>query len=251
MRIGYLGVGTIAGCMIEGFCGLGTEHDFYLSPRNAAKSAALSAKYANCIVCDSNQHVVDMADTVIVSMLADTCVETLKGLRFRRDQWIINLVATIPPEDILGAVGEVGDFAHIVPLPFIKHRLGPISAYPENDALRELLSPLGSVVFARSMDEIRAMQAITALMSPFYEMLHQLAIFAEGEGMPRAEAIAFISTFFASLGQRPLEGDFRHHALDMTPGGLNELTLKRLGQSGAISAWAEVMTEVMGRIKKN
>jgi len=252
MKIGYIGVGTIASCMIEGFCtaNTSTQHTFFLSPRNAEKSASLAAKYANITVCGSNQQVVDEAEVVFISMLAHNCLDVLRGLNFRPDQQIINVVATIPPEDILQAVGVVGGFSHVIPLPSCKFQLGPIAAYPQSKFLTELLAPLGTIVFADAMDQIRAMQAVTALMASFYDMLHQLTIFTESEGLGRKEAVSFISTFFASLC-RDVEGaDFAALAADMTPGGLNVLAQGILNEKGAIKAWGDVMVPVMQRIKK-
>lgn len=250
MKIGFIGVGTIASCMIEGFCGLGQKHFFWLSPRNAEKSALLAAKYSNTAVCRSNQHVVDEADVVFISMLSTNCLEVLQGLNFRPNQRVVNLVATIPPEDILEVVGNVSSCSHVIPLPAVKHRTGPIAAYPKSEFLSDLLNPLGTVVFADTMNQIRAMQAITGLIASFYEMLHQLTIFAEGEGLGRKEATAFTSTFFASLCHNARDADFQELAREMTPGGLNELAKSILTESGSIKAWADVMSPVMERIKR-
>ncbi|MCL2376827.1 MAG: NAD(P)-binding domain-containing protein [Defluviitaleaceae bacterium] len=250
MKIGFLGVGTIASCMIEGFCDLGDEHQFFLSPRNTQKSAALAERYGNVTVCDSNQHVVDQCEVVFISMLATNCLDVLRGLNFRASQRIINVVATIPPEDIIDAVGQTKSFSHVIPLPAIKHRIGPIAAYPESDFLANLLMPMGTIVFAKSMDEIRAMQAITGLMSAFYDMLHHLTIFAEAEGLGRKESTSFISTFFASLCHNVNDADFAELAAEMTPGGLNELAQRTLAEAGALKAWADVMGPVMERIKR-
>jgi len=236
--------------MIEGFCKLGTTHQFYLSPRNAAKSAALAAKYPNVTVCESNQHVVDSADVVFISMLAHNCLDVLRGLNFRPNQSVVNVVATIPPEDILDAVGTVAGFSHVIPLPSCKNHSGPIAAYPQSDFLTELLSPLGTVVFGDTMDQIRAMQAITCLMATFYEMLHHLTDFAKGEGMSQQAAVSFISTFFASLCNDAEGSDFAELAADMTPGGLNVLAQGILNEKGAIKAWGDVMAPVMDRIKR-
>jgi len=250
MKIGFIGVGTIASCMIEGFCGLGDAHTFYLSPRSAHRSGTLAAKYANCFVCESNQHVVDSADAIIISMLATDCLDVLRNLVFKPQQNVINVVATIPPEDILDAVGAVASCSHVIPLPAIKFRTGPIAAYPAGDFLADLLGSLGTVVFADSMNQIRAMQAITGLMASYYQMLHELTIFAEREGLPRREATAFTSTFFASLCHNALDADFHELADEMTPGGLNELAKNILTESGAIRAWADVMQPVMERISR-
>jgi len=249
MKIGFLGVGTIASCVIEGFCGLGDEHEFFLSPRNKEKSAALAAKYKNVQVCESNQQAVSESDTVFISMLAHNCIDVLKELKFKPTQQIINVVATIPPEDILRAIGEVGGFSHCIPLPSVKCRQGPIAVYPESTFIKDLLSPLGTVVFGKTMDEVRTMQAITALMSSFYEMLSHLSGFAEKEGLHPADSAAFMTAFFASLCYDKADADFHELAMEMTPGGLNELALTTLTNSGAIKAWADVMEPVMKRIK--
>ena len=251
MKIGFLGVGIIATCMIEGFCGLSQEqHHFFLSPRNAVKSAALAARYRNITVCRSNQHVVDEADVVVISMMAADCAEVLKGLKFRADQQIINVVATIPPEDVREAVGAVGGFSQIIPPPSIRHRSGPIAAYPESAFLSELLSPLGTVVFANNLDDIRTMQAITGLIAVFYDTFRELAIFAEGEGLAHDKSTSFMSVFFASLSENIKNADFNQLIGEMTPGGLNETALSILREKGATKAWADVMAPLMERIKR-
>jgi pyrroline-5-carboxylate reductase len=251
MKIGYLGVGAIASHMIEGFCGIGL-HEFFLSPRNVEKSAFLANKYPNVRVCGSNQQVIDEAGTIFISMNASSCPQALEELAFRKDRAVINLVATIPPEIILGAIGEVRSFHHVVPLPFISKRIGPIAAYPYSGELEDLLKPLGTVVFAESMDEIRVMQAITALMSSFYEMLHGLTLYAENEGMDMGKAMSFTSAFFGALCKRAEgfdDGCFHELAMEMTPGGLNEFCVKALGDLGVIEAWAKILPHVMKKIK--
>ncbi|MDR0447631.1 MAG: NAD(P)-binding domain-containing protein [Treponema sp.] len=252
MKIGYLGVGTIAAYMIEGFCGLDERHEFFLSPRNAEKSARLTGKYKNIAVCDSNQTVVDKAEVIFISMSPASCLEALGDLRFNGGHMIVNLVATIPSKDIQAAVGQVKNYSHIVPLPFISSRMGPIAVWPESKWLHELLAPLGTVVFFKNMDEITVMQAITALMSTFYEMLHNLTAFAKNHGIDRKEAGSYTSSFFEALCRRAghFEGDLHELALEMTPGGLNEFALKSLTESGAIKAWADILEPVMGRIRK-
>ncbi|MCL2406700.1 MAG: NAD(P)-binding domain-containing protein [Defluviitaleaceae bacterium] len=250
MKIGILGVGTIATCVVTGFCGLDDRHDFFLSPRNVVKSAALAEKYGNCRVCLSNQEVLDNSDVIIISMNAASVAIALPTLTFRDDHVIINLVASIPPEDILTAVGAVKGFYHVVPLPFVEKRIGPIAAYPECGWLHNLLTPLGNIVFAKNMDEIRTMQAITALMSTFYETLNGLTLFAEAHGMDGKKAKDFAAAFFGALCVRAEEANsFRDLALDMTPGGLNEFCVRILEERGVTQAWAAILPEVLEKIK--
>ncbi|MCL2574157.1 MAG: NAD(P)-binding domain-containing protein [Defluviitaleaceae bacterium] len=250
MKIGFIGVGTIATCIIEGFCGFGEEHYFFLSPRNAAKSAELAAKYGNITVCESNQNVVDESDVVFIAMLSPNCPEILRGLDFRSDQQIVNVVANIPPEDIRDAIGDVGGFSHVIPLPAIQHREGPIAAYPESMFLRELLSPLGTLVFADILDDIRTMQSITALIAAFYDTLHNLTIYAETQGLARDKAASFMSAFFSSLCKNFEKTSYEELAAEMTLGGLNMMALDLLKKNNVTKAWADVMMPVMERIKK-
>ena len=251
MKIGFLGVGNIATCMIEGFYGLGQQHDFFLSPRNVARSAEFAAKYTNVTVCASNQHVVNTTDIVFLTMNSrdKDCVEALRSLNFRVDQHIVNVIATTPPEDVREAIGTVGGFSQIIPLPSVRHRYGPIAAYPESAWLEELMSPLGTVVFAKTLDDIRTMQALTALIATFYDTLHNLTIFAENEGLGRKEAITFISAFYASLCKNVLDADFDELIGEMTPGGLNMMAQGILNEKGAVKAWGDVLTPVIERIR--
>jgi len=255
MRIGFLGVGTIASHVIEGFCGMGDgegqKHSFLLSPRNEKKSAALAEKHGNCRVCASNQEVVDGSDIIFIAMNASSCPDALLELNFREDHRIINLVATIPPEEIKAAVEPAKNFSHIVPLPFVETRIGPIAAYPESVELYDLISSLGRVVFTKNMDEIRALQGITSLFATFYETLHHMCAFAEGTGMEYKTAMEFTASFFGALCERAggFGGTFRDMAMEMTPGGLNEFCLRTLEHTDIIQSWARLLPELMRQIR--
>jgi len=249
MKIGFLGVGTIASCLIKGLTNTGEDHEFFIYDVNPQKCEEIAARCWNMTICESNQSVADKSDAVFLTMRADNCLDVLKNLIFRDNQEIINVIATVPPEEILGAIKVKDRFHHIIPLPSIRNRRGPIAAFPECPTLDKLLSPLGTVVYTKSLDEIRILQSITALMSSFYEMLHELTCFAENEGLGRQESIAYMSAFFSSLCENVTNSDFAELASEMTPGGLNAMVLKNLTDRNAIKAWAEVMNPVMNRIR--
>ena len=78
--VGFLGVGTINSAVCRGLCTLAPElrpSEVLLSPRGAAKAAALAADFPGvCRVCETNQAVVDGSDTLFLAMLpqqADAC----------------------------------------------------------------------------------------------------------------------------------------------------------------------------------
>ena len=67
--IGIIGVGEIASAIVEGACAGDDHPNFFLSPRNAERSAALAAKFNRVEVCESNQVVVDRSELVILAVL--------------------------------------------------------------------------------------------------------------------------------------------------------------------------------------
>ena len=79
MRIGILGTGHLAEFLIRG---AGGRYDFVVSPRSAARAAALAASHGVGVAPD-NQAVVDGCDLILVCLPAAEGVEILRGLRFR------------------------------------------------------------------------------------------------------------------------------------------------------------------------
>ena len=102
--IGFIGVGALAEYTIKGLRGGGYQGHIYLTPRNR-ETANLLAENFNCEMQSSNQAVVDLSDTLVISTRPEHCLEALAELQLRPDQLLISVVAGIDIDTLRGVVG--------------------------------------------------------------------------------------------------------------------------------------------------
>jgi pyrroline-5-carboxylate reductase len=86
MKLGFVGTGAITSAIVTGLNASDAGRDSILvSPRNAEVAAALTAKFPNVAVAESNQAVLDGSDVVILAIRPQVTVEVLSDLKFRPD----------------------------------------------------------------------------------------------------------------------------------------------------------------------
>ena len=86
----------------------------------------------------------------------------LKGGTFKVDEL----------EKIAEIIGETAILVDVLPLPFIRQRIGPVVINPPCKEIEDLIRPLGDLIALEDKTEMAAMRTITALMSPFYELCY-------------------------------------------------------------------------------
>ena len=254
MRIGVIGTGIMASYMVTGFCDQECAHEFILSPRNRKKSANLAAKYENVSVAEDNQDVLDHSEVVILSVLPQSAEEILSQLKFRRDHKVISIIPILGLQKIAGIIGETEILVDVLPLPFISRRIGPIVQYPPCAETEALLHPLGDLIVVESEQEMNAMRSITALMSPFYELLNCVVEWGESNGLTETAAKAYTTSFFGTLtvlASQTREGGLKELAEEMTPGGLNWQAVSYLKENDAFRQWQIALTGVMERVTQS
>ena len=102
--VGIIGVGHLAGYLVEGLrCG-GDGPVITLSPRNAGKSGALAERFGARVAAD-NVHVVEEADTVILATRPAQAVHAATGLPWRVGQVLICVAAGIPLDALVPVAG--------------------------------------------------------------------------------------------------------------------------------------------------
>lgn len=253
MKIGILGTGTIASAIVTGFCSKGTGHAFFLSPRNAEKAAALAAKFAGVTVCESNQAVLDNADWVFVT-LQKSGFPALDSLKFRPAHKVVNMATEMALSDLKKITGETALLAHAVPLPMIAGGFGPLLVYPETPPVGELFGAISDVLYVRSLEEVRPLQLLTCIMSPYYMLMQEVAKFSDENGVKHELSVKFLHSLFSSLSRRAAESpecDLVELAHDMTPGGYNEQSMNELMNNGAIGAWRTALDNLLARLQAN
>lgn len=254
MNIGFLGTGVIASALVTGLCSckeLG--HRIYLSPRNAERAAELASKFDEVTVCGSNQEVLDKAEWIVLAVVPRLGEEILRPLSFRSDHRVINLMSDRKLPEIAGWIGQTRDLVHMVPLPFVAQRIGPIAIYPGNQAVAEIFAPLGEIISVDDVRKIEALAAITGLMSSYYMLLSEIVKWGEGEGLSRKEAANYTTAFFEALSKQVCnaeDGELTRLAEEMTPGGINEMALLGIKAQNGFEPWVNVLDPIVKRLRK-
>ncbi|MDO4173594.1 MAG: NAD(P)-binding domain-containing protein, partial [Eubacteriales bacterium] len=228
---------------------------FYVSPRNRQKAAALAKEFPQQVtVCVDNQQVVDHAEWVILALLPPDAEQILKPLAFRPEQKILSLISDHRMEDIVRWTGCVSKAIRMVPLPFAERHIGPIAYYPADEEIDTLFRPLGQLVALEHEDTLHAVLALTALMSPFYLLIHKTAEWGKEHGLSDPAAVYYLSSFFAALSTMAQHASdskaVEMLCRDTTKGGLNESAYRWIDSHGGYDFWLQALDRVWDRCKQ-
>ncbi len=254
MKIGIIGTGTIASAAVTGFCLKNTGNEFFLSPRGAEKAAALAAKFPKSVkICASNQAVLDNAEWVFIT-LQKTGFAALNALKFRRNHKVVNMATEMSLSELRKITGETALLSHAVPLPMIAGGYGPLLVYPETPEVGKLFGAISDVLYIQNLNDVRPLQLLTCIMSPYYMLMHEIAKFSDDRGVNHALSVKFLHSLFSALSRRAAESphsDLVELAHDMTPGGYNEQAMNELSGNGAIAAWRTALDRLLERLQAN
>ena len=251
MKLGTIGTGIIASAIVRGFCTKKAGHEFFLSPRNASKAAALAAEFEEVTVCASNQEVIDKAEWVFIC-LHKKDFGALCELKFRSDHKVVNISAEMRLPDLKAIMGETELLAHVIPLPFITLGVGPLLAYPEIAEVGDLFAPVSDVYFAHKQSDVHTLQIVTGLMSPYNMLLNEIVKFSDEQGIDHDVSVRFLCSLFNALCTRAScipNCDLVELANEMTPGGYNEQAMNELLANGAIGAWRTALDRLLARLR--
>jgi pyrroline-5-carboxylate reductase len=250
-RLGFLGVGNIAGAMVEGFSTCADPCPIVLSPRNPVRSASLAGQWSNVRRAGSNQEVLDDSELVFVALRPPVVPEVLPGLRFRPDHTVVTLFPFIHLAQVLALVRPVTRVFKALPLPGVARHLGQVPYFPDDGPVAAVLASLGEPVPMRSEAELYRLWAITGLISTFYSMMQTLQTWCvEGGAQPRI-ARSYTAAMMASVvrmadGEVPFEDLAREAA---TPGGLNEMALRMLQGGAAFTDLEAALDAILARLE--
>lgn len=251
MKIGVIGTGIIASAVVTGFCVKETGHEFFLSPRNAEKAAALAGRFSEISVCESNQQVVDNAEWVFICLLKKD-FGALGELKFRKEQKICNMAAEMRLPDLQSTIGETALLAHIIPLPFIMEGYGPLLVYPAIEEAGELFAPISDVYYASRQEDVHTLQIVTGMMSAYNMLLNEIVSFSDERGISHDMSVGYLCSLLSSLCRRAAntpDCDLVGLAHEMTPGGYNEQAMRELVGNGSIRAWRTALDGLLLRLK--
>jgi pyrroline-5-carboxylate reductase len=253
MRLGFIGTGNIAAAMI---IGLSTRDApppaIVVSPRNAAKAAALAARFANIHVAPDNQAALDACDLVVLAVRPQIAHEVLSALRFRADHAILSLIAILPRAQLAPLVAPARRIVRAVPVPSVARRIGPIAMTPRDGEMEALLSGIGTPVATDDEHRFETLWTLTALIAPYYKLVDRAALWASAQGLPAEDARRYAATLFHALSLPLAEpgADPAELAQEaQTVGGLNEQVVRELEQADVYGIVAQRLHRILARLE--
>lgn len=250
-RIGIIGNGKINTAVTEGLLRAGTANlEITVSPRNRDRAERLAERHASVRVASDNQEVLDCSDVVFAALLPGAAEKILSGLRFRQQHTIFCLVPTLTLSDLKKILAPAGRVFRAVPLLSVSYNLGPLAYYPENSEAEDLLGRLGHALAAPDERQLHLLWALTGLISPYYALLARLSDSLIERGVDPDLAAGYTARMFQALSALPLESREEFDVLSeeaATPGGMNAMALRMIGESGAFESFRTALDAVIMR----
>lgn len=250
--IGILGVGHLAGFLLEGLKRAGAQERVVLSPRGRAKAEALAARFAAEIAPD-NQSVVDESDLVLVSLPAAQGQDILAGLRFREGQTILSAMAGTSQERLAEIVSPAA--AHCTMMPGFANALGvgPSLLFPASSSCEALLGRLGPVHVFEEEAAFDAACVFGAFSGASFVFMQRIVAWFESQGVPPETARYLVAETLRGNAEvvrtvdQPLENIVEGIA---TVGGITRQCVDALDGEGALESWSRALDAVQARMKR-
>ena len=235
-RVGLVGTGEIAQCLVTGLAGRG--HVIFVSNRTRTRADDLANRFPDVQVCE-NQSVLDEADIVWLTLRGDDARALLPQLTFRPDHRIISAMMGVSHNDLIALCAPASDIAITIPMPFIATGKSPLPVYPPSPALVELFGDSDTVLPVASEAALSAHFAATALASPLFAQLAATAEWLGAVTGDRTKAESYVATLFGGyLASISNDGQNRFaeqlQALS-TEGGLNATFLGHMKDHGLLT----------------
>ena len=223
-KVGFLGCGRIAEPMVVSLVKQFPDIQVYVSTRTESVSRALVSRFAN-VAAGDNQWVVDQADTVVLSVLANVGREIFPALKFRSGQAIINVMADISLAEVHSLTAPADPPCVTVPLPFINGGGCPLPVFPRSAVLEELFGGENTIITLEQENHMGPHFAATALLSTLMAQMDTAADWLGAKTGNREQAEVYVATLISGyLSSLPKDGRerFREALFDLsTEGGLN------------------------------
>ncbi len=242
MRVGVLGVGSLAEYLIRGAQGV----EFVLSPRSASRVARLG-----CDVVGSNQELLNECDEVLVCLPAATGLEVLRGLNFRVGQSVCSAMAGVSLEALREAVAPASGFCAMMPGYANAYGIGPSLLYPPDRFWAGFLGRVGPVHEFDEADAFEVAAVFGAMSGATVFLMRHLAQWYQAHGLQAGLARRLVAETFRGNAEVLLRTEEGLDAIAKgvtTPGGITEQLVSVLRDRGAWDAWDEAMDGVLKRM---
>lgn len=250
-RVGILGVGHLAGYLVEGLTRTRPELEVVLSPRNVDRSAQLAAQYGASIASD-NQAVCDAADVVLVTTRPGDVEGACRALTFRASQTVISTAAGVPLSVLASAVAPA---AAVRAMPLTCSAIGrsPTLLLPDDPEARAIFELLGTVHSMDDEAQFTSASTIGAYYGWIYALMDDVIAWCASVGVPAPSARDLVletTRGAAEMGLRHPDQKLSNLLESLaTPGGITRQGLETLEREGSLEAWIEALEEILQRLR--
>ena len=244
MRIGVLGVGSLAEYLIRGAKGV----EFVLSPRSASRVARLGHQ-----VVGSNQELLDECDEVLVCLPAAAGLEVLARLQFRAGQSVCSAMAGVSLAALQDAVSPARACCAMMPGYANAYGLGPSLLYPADPFWAGFLGRVGPVHGFDKGEAFEVAAVMGAMSGASMFLMRHLARWYEAHGLDELLARQLVAETLRGNAEVLLRSEEDLDAITAgvtTRGGITEQLVGVLNARGALEAWDAAMDGVVARMTK-
>lgn len=239
MKIGIIGVGHLAGYLVDGLMQADQPPEIILSPRGSQNSERLSERY-NLPIAETNAEVVEKSDVVVLATRPLDMLDAVKGLPWRAGQTAISVAAGVAWTGLSRAVAPA---TAVRSLPVTAAKIGesPTCLYPENETAQALFARLGSVhVFPdEKLFDLGSMYGV--VFSVFHAGIQTVADWFESNGLDAETARALSAASFratSGMAEKHPDRDFDDMVNEyISEGSLSLIALENLREHGGLDAW--------------
>jgi len=247
-RVGIIGVGHLASCMVEGLRRASPDLEIFLSKHLSDKTELLASEFGATAVTD-NQTVADEADLILVSTRPGDIFAACQAVSFRPGQTVVSTAIGVSVEVLAPAA-----IVRAMPITCSAINLSPTLIYPEHHKARALFEFVGSVHALTDEAQFTPASVIAAYYGWVYALLDETIAWAAKAGVPdqtARELVLETTRGAAEMGLAYPERDLSA-LLDSlaTPGGVTRDGLKILQESRSFEAWVEALNAVLKRLKE-
>lgn len=194
---------------------------------------------------------VDGAEIVVLAVRPQQAEAALTALTIPTDRKVVSLIAGLSIATIRDWTGA-GAVVRAVPLPFVDRRQDATPVHPPEPWALALFDALGQALPVADVALFDVYAATSALMGSYFGLVETALAWATAQGLPEAEARAYLVRLFANLGQ-VLADSPDHPSLlrrgHSTPGGMNEQVWARFAAADGPLALTRALDSVLARIR--
>ena len=249
--VGILGIGHLAGFIIEGAARAGVKNPFVLSPRSHLRATELAARYGATVAPD-NQAVVDACDMLLVCLPAAQGAEVLAGLKFRSGQSVLSAMAGLSQADLSQIIAPARGYSTMMPGHANALGQGPSLLYPPDPQWHDFLSSLGPVIPIKTADVFEAATVFGGFSGATFAFMAEITAWFEAKGLPADLARNLVAQTLRGNAAVVASSDLTMAEISngvATPGGITEKCVTTLEEAEAIKAWSKALDAVLEKIR--